>query len=77
MGKIEPLLNNKIWKTKKYHICQSSLPLWVGLKLINIHAIEQRKPTNQEIMLAIKSFPEDIYNCKCRDCTYFRMSKGK
>lgn len=60
-------------KPTRMYICQSSMQLWVGLQLINIKAIEQRRPTREEEKEAIRSYPYDTSPCRCRDCRYNRL----
>jgi len=65
-----PSFFNSIFiKPKRFYICQSRMALWLSLILMRIRVGEQRSPTRQEEMRAIKDYPDmDAWSCKCRDC---------
>lgn len=70
------LLSLDIEKPTIIRICQSRMPLWIGLKLIRIQIIENRETTLEEWKEAVLSFPEDTNGCKCKACRYRRWFGG-
>jgi len=59
------------WKSTRLLICQNSMQLWFALHLVNIDVY--RKPTREEEMEAIRSYPYDTGTCRCRNCRYHRL----
>jgi hypothetical protein len=60
-------------KAKRVYICKCRMPLWVALQEMPIRVSRQGEVTRQEEKDIIKAFPEDIGDCKCRNCRYKRI----
>jgi hypothetical protein len=62
-------------KTTRFWICKTGgLSLWVGLQLAIPTAINGRH-TREEYKAAVKSWPYDVSDCRCKDCRYLRLTR--
>lgn len=65
-------------KTVRFWICKTGgMSLWVGLQLATGELSWRGRYTREEYKAAVKSFPYDAPDCRCKDCRYFRLTKSK
>ena len=70
------------WRSKRIYMCKTpGFNLWVSWLLIGASSSSYgwHKPTRQQIKDGIKSWPwpEEMTDCRCRDCRYYRLTKNK
>lgn len=62
----------KIFRKTRFYICQSSMPLWIGMHLMPFHLTET-VITKNELKKIIQEYPGNTKNCKCKQCRYKRL----
>lgn len=66
------LVNDFSSKSERVWICSTSMSLWVALQLAG-RAADGNKPDRGSWKAAVRSYPYDSPDCRCKACRYHRL----